>query len=63
MSEAIICDICGKTIQGKYEDIRIFEENNKSLLLAGEMKHIELCPRCYKKVELFLKKEREGVRV
>lgn len=62
MSEAIICDICGQTVQGKYEDIRVFEKNNKSLLLAGKMEHIELCPRCYKKVQLYLKKVQGGTR-
>ena len=58
----ILCDICGKILQGtgRYECAELITALNSvtvTLLWNGEESNYDLCPKCMKRMNSYLKKE------
>lgn len=56
MSNAKICDMCGKIIHGEFKGIRIENENTKCPVFGTN--YFDVCPDCWKKIGALLEKEK-----
>ena len=59
MSEAIICDVCGKMITKNYKELTIEDTCIKCALRVVIPKYLDVCPDCWEKVEAVLAKEKD----
>ena len=59
MSNAIICDVCGKMITKDYKFLTIEDTCIKNSLRVIIPKNLDVCPDCWEKVEAVLAKEKD----